>query len=229
MQIDATSVFEKWHPVTSDFGLIEAPADAVCQMFASWWTDIGKDVSVKKSTGTLDKQFSALVPLSIGKNRALILPTITNWTAFFRNGIQVSDPASAMPVLSERLHSRSMRLCINRPPQKYQAVIWEVYESLANTRRSIAVANDGGRWVFEAFGEPFEFEATERYATPRKRDRFDEKLLFEYISHFGVPQIGDAMFGTKTPLEGWLVEFPNWENAENFTLDDVRKGVPWTG
>lgn len=226
--MDASLVFDKWYPVTSDFGLIEAPAEAVCQMYASWKTEIGKDVSVNTCTGSLDEQFGALLPLTIGMNRALILPTISNWTAFFRNGIQGSDPASAMPVLAAQLNSRAMRLCISRQPQKFPAVIWEVYDpSCADTLRSIAAVNDGGRWVFETYGAPFAFEDTERYALPRKRDRFDENLMFEYISHFGVPQIGDAMFGTDIPLKGCLVDFPNWSHAKNFTLCDVSRGVPW--
>jgi hypothetical protein len=231
--METPSVFEKWYPVTSDFGLIEAPMEAVSQTYRSWWTDIGKDVSVQTCTGTLDEHFSALLPLSVGKNRTLIIPTISNWTAFFRNGIRGSDPASAMPELAQQLQARAMRLCISRKPQKYPAVIWEVYEPeisrgrRAGTRRSIAAANDGGRWVFETYGEPYEFETTERYTLPRKRDRFDDKLLFEYVSYFGVPQIGDAMFETGSLLESRLVSFPNWDHAKNFTLEDVTAGVPW--
>lgn len=231
--METPSIFEKWYPVTSDFGLIDAPVEAVCQMYRSWWTDIGKDVAVRTYSGTLDEQFSALLPLSEGKNRALILPTIANWTAFFRNGIQGSDPASAMPVLAKQLHARAMRLCVSSKRQKYPAVIWEVYEpddtpgQRAGTRRSIAAANDGGRWIFEQYGEPFEFETTERYTLPRKRDRFDAGLLFEYISHFGVPQIGDELFRADAVIEGRLVSFPNWSHARSFTLEDVVAGVPW--
>lgn len=226
--MSADSVFRKWFPVTSDFGLIEAPAEAVCQTYSAWCTEIGKEVSVKASIGALDEQFSSLLPLTIGKNHALILSTSSNWTAFFRNGIQGSDPASAMPVLSGKLHAQAMRLCISREPQKYRATIWELYEPPeGHTRRSIAAANDGGRWVFETYGEPFQFEVTERYSLSRKADRFDEKLLSEYLSHFGVPQIGDQLFGTDGPINGWLVSYPNWHHAREFSLGEVVAGVPW--
>jgi hypothetical protein len=227
------AVFEKWYPVTSDFGLIDAPVEAVCEMYKSWWTDIGKDVSVQTCSGPLDEQFSALLPLSVGKNRTLIVPTISNWTAFFRNGISGSDPASAMPVLAKQLDARTMRVCIKRKPQVYPAVIWEVYDPKSSrgqralTRRSIAAANDGGRWVFETSGQPYAFEATERYSLPRYRDRFDEKLLAEYLAHFGVPPIEDALFGTNPLLESRLVSFPNWDHAKSFTLEEVVAGVPW--
>tara|TARA_R110001599_G_scaffold61466_1_gene171016 strand:- start:332 stop:1033 length:702 start_codon:yes stop_codon:yes gene_type:complete len=228
-----SSVFEKWFPVTSDFGLIDAPLESISELYQSWWTDIGKEVSVKVSTGILDEQFNALLPLTIGLNRALILPTISNWTAFFRNGIQGSDPSSAMPVLAKQLNARTMRVCIAREPQKYPAVIWEVYEPTiicgerAGTRRSIAAANDGGNWVFETSGRPYAFEKTNRYTLTRKRDRFDRDMLTEYISHFGVPCIGDALFQTDALLEGRLISFPNWENAKNFTLEEVTARVPW--
>ncbi len=227
------SIFEQWYPVTSDFGLIDASVDLVCKVYQSWWTDIGKDVSVETNVGMLDEQFSALLPLSVGKNRTLILPTTSNWTAFFRNGIQGSDPASAMPILSRQLNVRTMRICIARKPQKYPAVIWEVYEpnilrgGPANTRRSIAAANDGGRWVFETSGVPYAFEKPDRYTLPRKRDRFTSDMLIEYASHFGVDHIGDNILRTDALLEGRLISFPNWDHAKSFTLEEVKAGVPW--
>lgn len=231
--MEKLSIVEKWHPVTFDFGLIEAPVETVCEAYQSWWSSLGKEVSVQRCGGSLDDQFSALLPLSIGKNRALILPTNSNWTAFFRNGIQGSDPASAMPELTRKLQARAMRLCITRKPQKFPAVIWEVYEPDflcplgTNTRRSIAAVNDGGRWVFEQYGEPFDFETTERYTLPRKRDRFDDKLLLEYISHFGIPRFDDAMFSVVSRKEGLLVSFQNWDHFRNFTLNEVTSGAPW--
>lgn len=50
-EMTTSSVFEKWFPVTSDFGLIEAPLESISELYQSWWTDIGKEVSVKVSTG----------------------------------------------------------------------------------------------------------------------------------------------------------------------------------
>ena len=35
--------------------------------------------------------------------------------------------------------------------------------------RSIAAANDGGRWVFEVFGKPYPFEDQEQYRQRLKR------------------------------------------------------------
>ena len=96
-----------------------------------------------------------------------------------------------MSVLSERLGAIAMRVCCTPPGAKWPATIWEVYapQHLGGTtpngyRRSIAAANDGGRWVFFESGAPYPFEKADHYALPRKRDRFTRELLIEYLGQF---------------------------------------------
>lgn len=227
------SIFEKWFPVTHDFGLIEAPVDDVSRMFQSWWEDSDRRTTVETVSGSLDEQFHALLPLCVNLNRSLVLPTTSNWTAFFRNGIMGSGPSSTMPVLTKQLGVRSMRLCRTSKLQKYAAVIWEVYEpndlpgQRVHASRSIAAANDGGSWVFETSGEPYPFERTERYSLPRKRDRFTRELLAEYASHLGVPAIGDSLFDFDSPLEGRLISLAKLDRFESYTLEEVVARVPW--
>jgi hypothetical protein len=51
----------------------------------------------------------------------------------------------------------------------------------------LAAAIDGGRWVFETSGDTLAFERIDRYAQPRKSDRFTSELLYEYLRALGVP------------------------------------------
>jgi hypothetical protein len=228
-----SNILEKWYPVTSDFGLIEASLDRVSEACQNWWRGIGKDVGVQCCKGTLDEQFQKLAPLSIAKHRTLLLPTASMWTAFFRNGIQGSDPASALPYLGAELAVRCMRICVTTTQSRYPAVIWEVHDPATASdrpglcRRSIAAANDGGRWVFEQSGDPFEFEKTERYSSGKKSARFDRELLLEYVSHFGIPSLDDTLFATANPSDGVLISFPPWEGAKSYSLEETRAGVPW--
>lgn len=226
------STFEKWYPVTNDFGLIEAPLGLVSDAYQEWWVALGKDFEVQQCCGNLDQQLSQLAPLSAAVNRMLLLPTSSRWTAFFRNGIQGSDPSSAMPVLAKQLDVRAMRVCSTGSKPKYPGVIWEVYDPQATCgnvnccRRSIAAVNDGGRWVFEQYGDPYTFEKTERYLAGMKRDRFNHELLLEYVSHFGISTLGDELFETAN-REGTLISRPYFDHIPKYTLEETCAGLPW--
>lgn len=170
-------VIDTWHPVTSDFGLIHAPLEDVVTALISWHTSIGIEYEQKEIAGPLSCAFHSLLPLCNAKQRRLYVRTESGWTACYQNGIQGSDPFPAMSELAKRLEVFSMRVCATPPGVPWPALIWEVYapEALGglsplNHRRSIAVSKDGGRWVFEQSGAPFDFEKTELYDKPRKRD-----------------------------------------------------------
>lgn len=213
--------------------MIDARIGRVRACYETWLSSFIDGVEGRSLTGSLDDAFSALLPLTIAKNRTLLLPMVSGWTAVFRNGIQGSDPASAMPPLAAEMDCRAMRICCSPPGARHRAVIWEVYDPAATRgqasplRRSIAAANDGGRWVFEQFGAPYPFERPERYAAPRKRDRFDRDLLLEYLAAVGIGAIGDAMFEAGDDLEGELMSHPPWKGAKSYGLEEVCAGIPW--
>ncbi len=233
MSTTAPSAFRKWYPVTYDFGLIEAPVDVVAAAYKTWWVNLDKPVEEARLNGSLDEMFSQLEPLSMAMNRAMFLPTAAGWTAFFRNGILGSDPSSAMPVLAKQLDVRAMRICDSGPRKKYPAVIWEFYDPSETrdqvhvSRRSIAAANDGGRWVFEVSGTAFPFENIARYNARRKRDRFDRDLLLTYLANFGIDSLDDRLLAPALDQGGVLISQPYWDHVKSFSLDQVTAGVPW--
>ena len=184
------SVIQKWFPVTDDFGFIHAPIEQVVKDLKVWSFSNGIEYVQTKIATSLPEAFESLLPLSHSKMRELFIATKSEWTACFKNGIQGSDPSTDMSQLSKRMGVMSMRVCSTPLGAKYPAVILEVYapESLGgnqyNHRRSIAAANDGGKWVFEQSGEPFPFENIEAYGRTKKKDRFTREMLCEYLKHF---------------------------------------------
>ncbi len=54
-----------------------------------------------------------------------------------------------------------------------------------STIRSIACANDGGRWVFETTGNPLPIEPTFAYDARRKKDRLTRANLHELLRSVG--------------------------------------------
>ena len=230
-------IFEAWHPVTQDFGLIECSTDLAVAKFVDWQGSLGHTFVIRKAE-SLDAAFDMLSPLSMEKRRCVFVPTTSSWTGFFQSGIDGSDPFPAMSLLSQRLETRAMRVC-NRPARaKYPATIWEVYacEALGGVpplgyRRSVSVANDGDRWRFEQFGEPFPFEETQRYLLSRKRERFDHEMLARYLRHFQLEPLDDSFYTPSSLTPAILLErTTRWQHPPpEFTLREVLDGAPWKG
>jgi len=113
--------------------------------------------------------------------------------------------------------------------------MWDVYapESLGGCpplgyRRSVAAANDGGRWTFDESGERYPFEQIERYGARRKRERFTREMLRDYLRHFGVELFADEFLciDAATPAIR-LQQVTNVFHTPEFTLEQVVAGVPW--
>jgi hypothetical protein len=128
---------------------------------------------------------------------------------------------------SRALGVTAMRICITPVETTWPAVIWEVYDTEENGgdadgyRRSIAAANDGGRWVFETSGAPFPFEDPGRYTARRKRDRFPAQLLRTYLEAMGIPRIADAHFLFAGSCKGGLISRPKAEGFVHLSLEEA--------
>ena len=129
-----------------------------------------------------------------------------------------------------------MRVCSTAPGETWPATIWEVYAPVKLGgvpplcyRRSIASANDGGRWTFEQSGEPFPFEKLGHYSPPRKRDRFTRELLTEYGPSSTLIPFADSFYVVSAAVPAVVLdEVPRWpKRALEFSLDEVEAGVPW--
>ena len=110
---------------------------------------------------------------------------------------------------------------------RYGAVMLTVYGPNQVTGpkylRVLAAMNDGGRWVFEASGEPFPFEKLEHYQARRVRDRFTFDMLKDYLHHLGLSPF-DEHFYLPEGESAWLVEKtgPVYPHHKEFTLAQVR-------
>lgn len=191
------SLLDTWHPIAHDIGLIQAPIERLIAEFEDWQSSLGTRYQRKQIASSLADAFASLLPLAQSKQRRLFVETRSSWVACFQNGIQGSDPFPAMSYLAGRMGVLAMRVCCAPDGALYPATIWEVYapQSLGGDplgyRRSIAAANDGGRWAFHEAGERYAFEQVERYAERRKRDRFTREMLRDYARHFGVELFTD--------------------------------------
>ena len=92
--------------------------------------------------------------------------------------------------------------------------------------RSLAAANDGGRWVFDQFGEPFPFEKLEQYQARRLRDRFTFDMLQEYLHHLGLSPFEESFY-LPDGAPAWLVEKtgPLVRARKEYTLAEAREDL----
>lgn len=225
-------LLDQWHPVTSDMGLVNASPSRITgsNAFASAFEVTGE------ATSGLEAALSLLPPLSAARKRGLFVPTRAGWTAYFASGIQGSDPFPVVSHLARELRVVGMRICSTARSSRYAANIWEVYapDELGGTpplgyRRSIASANDGGRWIFEQSGEPYPFEEVGAYSSPSKRDRFTRVQMQRYLDKFGLRPFDESFYDVASSSPAVLVtRIANWEpTPPGFTLAEVCDGVPW--
>jgi hypothetical protein len=230
-------LFDDWHPVTRDFGLINAPVDACVASLQSWRASIGARYASRQISSSFGDALNCLPPLTAERRRTLFVSTSSGWTAFFESGIQGSDPFPVMSMLAKLLGVVGMRVCAARDGATWSAVIWEVYappelggEPPLCYRRSVCAAkSDGGRWVFHQYGEPFAFERIENYTLTRKRDRFPRELLIEYLAHFGLAPFEDRFYVVSDSSPAVVLDIVSRgkPSAPEFTLEQVLAGAPW--
>lgn len=232
---DGNETVARWHPVTRDYGVIEAPLSVVVNEVIKWQEFIGHPLSKREITADFSVALEQLAPLSQGKRRRLFVATRSEWVAYFQSGIAGSDPFPTMSYLASKLGVLAMRICSTPSTSTWPGTVWEVYapEALGGKpplhyRRAICAMNDGGRWIFEQSGAPYPFEQQAAYASKRKRDRFSRALLEEYVSHFGIRPFADDFFLVGETAPAVLLERPRRANdPAEFSLEEVLRGEPW--
>lgn len=189
-------------PVTHEVGYLEHEAGDV----AVWLqAGLGSSWEVRSvAWDSLERAAADLSP-SVPLTRYAAVP-VGSWTLILSNGPQGTDVGLLPSQAARELECRAIRaVCVEDDEPGYPARVLEVFgpdgaPPLASLR-SIIAANDGGRWVFEANGEPFHFERVEEYSRRRKTDRFTCELLYEYLRALRVPIDAEPEWGSSLVVE----------------------------
>jgi hypothetical protein len=226
-------------PITSEFGFVEADSQTIADWYRVWDSSnvAARGVQVRRQVvaGSLAEMLQSLLPLtSVEARRYLFIPTRGSWTAYFDNGWQGSD-AARLDYVASQLQCRAVRVVAvpdtlgtkadRFKKGRYGATIFELYgprsTTFLNHERSIAVANDGGRWIFQQAGTPLPFEQLEAYGARSIRDRFNIELLDRYLQALGIHAFDEAFY----KHEGVLLERvgPLAANVQEYSLDEVRQ------
>jgi hypothetical protein len=230
---------DRWAPVTSEMGFLETGAEHAARAFVAWQAGLkishGIAIEARPVSGSLEQVLSTLLPItSPGTLRDLFIPTRSPWTAYVENGWGGTDASSTIAYMARALLGcRGLRVVavpntIRKDKGRFGAVMLTMYgphpTAWINTVRAVGASNDGGRWVFEQFGEPFPFEKMAQYQARRVKDRFTFDMLKEYLHHLGLAPFSEDFY-LPDGAPAWLVERkgPVLPNHEEFTLAQARE------
>ena len=174
-------------PVTGEVGFAAAsPAD-----LADWWGSDMHDwrqVEPRWPDGAAARD--ALAP-QVPLTRYAFVPVTDGWTLMLNNAPRGTDMTVLPSQAARALGCRTVRAFVGQHGDVWPGCMLEVWgpdgDPILRSRRSIAALNDGGRWVFEVSGEPFDFEDQDAYERRRKADRFTPDMLADYLRHLDVP------------------------------------------
>jgi hypothetical protein len=192
------------HPlVLHGYGLVEARFESVVDAFDSMRL-AGRALAVVDRLG-VDAD-AALGFLSVRSHPAtrLMLVDLGDWTGVLTNGRNGSDFDDHQHWVAASLHRTTIRVVDAderwwhrghlRERLGYEGRIIEVRDASGGLVRSIACADDGERWTFEAAGKPYPIEATFDHSARRKRDRFTRANLHALLQEIGPGPLTAAAF-----------------------------------
>ena len=203
-----TLLDKKLAPIIFRVGFLNCSFSNVQNAFFQWKSQQFKSIEIKQITSDFELALQKLQPLTTNPRRWMLISAGTDWVAYFDNGINGPDPVSVIGYLSNRLACRGV-IATSIPNMKstgqmmnsnsclYGAVQFELFSpcktNFLNYERTVSVANDGGRWRFDANGILQTFEESEVYKKRQIVDRFTPEMLVRYCHAMGI-NVDDPSF-----------------------------------
>lgn len=187
--------------------------DVTPETLARWLCSLDEDCSREPAPGatSLLGLIEATLPRApFPERRFLCLGLSHTWCAVLTNNRLGSDMGVLPSRAAKQLGCRAIRAVAARSAEAYPGTILEAYgpdgdPEHGHCRRVVGAVNDGGRWTFDEFGDPFDFEHVERYKARKIRDRFTPEILEHYLLGLDVPPLEpESLTGANV-----LVRLPN--------------------
>jgi hypothetical protein len=235
-----TLLNDEFAPLTYQVGFLEATLENALEVFLKWQSEIGAEFDRQprheRLAGSLRQALARLEPLTTPPTKVLLMETRSQWTAFFDNGLRVSDPESPVGHLCTILPSRGV--VVHCAPDRsqtrdrnalriYGIVSFRMFAaqktSWSNQERAVVAMNDGGSWLFSADGIQQPFEEPESYKARRIADRLTGKMLERYCKALGIRVFDEAFYGTKAALINTIQKLP--PGAPVMSLEEARSHI----
>ncbi len=192
-------LYERLAPLTFSIGFLNCSLGKVQEAFIRWSRQNYKSIEYKEVPLSIEQALEDLQPFTAIPRRWLLVPTNSEWVAYFDNGARGPDPVSFVCYLADQLACRGViATCVPNTLTEatgtkrglYGAVQFELFAphktDFLNYERTVSAANDGGKWRFDAIGTVQSFEDTAAYKKRRVADRFTPEMLKNYCHALGI-------------------------------------------
>jgi hypothetical protein len=235
-----TLLNDKFAPLTHQVGFLEATLENTLEVFLKWQSEIGAGFDRQPHhewfDGPLQKALARLEPLTTPPTKVLLMETRSRWTAFFDNGLRVSDPESPVGHLCTIIPCRGVVVhCAPDRSQTRDHDALRIYGIVSlrmfashqtgwlNQERAVVAMNDGGSWLFSADGIQQPFEEPESYKARRIADRFTDEMLERYCKALGIELYNESFYGMKAAVINTVQKLP--AGAPVMSLEDARSHI----
>ena len=222
------TTFNRWWPVTYDFGLIKAPIDAVLNTRHRQYLDHGSDCKLQELNQSLELCLKALEPLSFQHTKEMFLCTKFGWTAYFANGTRGSvdittvadlDVVRAKAIVGDRTQVvADARAVIANPDID---IVVELIGGYGIARTLVMEAIAAGKHVVTANKALLAVHGSEIFAAAHAKGVM---VGFEAAVAGGIPIIKALREGLTANRIEWIAGIIN--GTTNFILSEMRsKGL----
>ncbi|MFK0005077.1 hypothetical protein [Paenarthrobacter sp. NPDC090522] len=228
----------QWAPVTTTIGYLKQPLNKAAVAWREWLqsspyqSEVG--IGVTAHTGTLPELLEKLLPLGYGMRWLLVETRNPEWTAVFHN--TRDDPNLRFPLKELPLSHGVTTIGVTDEPKNIKRMPegpargrWggrdlTVYDQ-NGLRRFLSLYNSEP-WKFAENGEPYDFENTEQYLSPRAVDCFPHETLVEICRNLELDPFEEDFYvpkGRGIMLE-ILMDPDNPPPGDKYTLAEARAG-----
>jgi hypothetical protein len=235
-----TLLNDEFVPLTHQVGFLEVPLEDTLERLLNWQSQIGAGLNRRphheRLAGSLQQALARLAPLTTPPTKVLLMETRSRWTAFFDNGLRMSDPESPVGHLCTIIPCRGVVVhCAPDRSQTDNRHALRIYGIVSfrlfvpyqtawlNQERAVVAMNDGGSWFFSANGVEQPFEEPARYGARRIVDRFTDDMLERYCEALGIDLFDEAFYGTEAALINTIQKLA--PGSPVMSLDEARSHV----
>lgn len=223
----------RWAPVTNRLSFINAPLEEAARV----WHELNEaevenkeDALYAEATGTLEEQFSRLLPLGGGGKHLFLETKSPEWTAAVSDSASGSDLSSML--YFEYAKKRGIRsVIVVEIPHSLDRKSYPEHRGRYGARKFrvtgagdfgsyVELVNDG-KWKFDRGGHIFDFEDTTAYEANRTTDRFTHEMLVSYCRNLGLDPFNEDFYVPNG--RGILLDFRHHHpDNKTFTLAEAR-------
>lgn len=195
-----TETLQRWWPTTQSLDLVEGPVETVAAAVETEVTRFVEGEALATSWETfpdLDAAFAAAPEFANVPTFHLVLPSRSRWTVLWNNSFLCQGYDSLCWCLTKNHGLTTVHWSAHDESTTMQAGAEFCHRrrnGAAVVERSVQVAREDRRWLFQQSGDPLPEEDVRSYGARRTRDRLDEALMAQFLGRLGASPWSEGFY-----------------------------------